>query len=207
MTTPDALRFSLKALLAHRLRSLLSLLGMAIGVAAVVILTALGEGARLYVVGEFANIGTNLLGFVRRFTVELAFNRFIWKRGRLRWAAHWFILWGTLTAAAITFPLVFGWIYFDTLPDDLSWYRVYVFGIPTFADTPRSEVYFADTVDSVGPLGAKAQGECAINAVAPAIANAVADATGIRFADLPLTPDRIFERLGFLHGPPPKSYG
>ena len=47
----------------------------------------------------------------------------------------------------------------------------------------------------VGPLGAKAQGECAINAVAPAIANAVANATGVRFPDLPLTPDRIFDRL------------
>jgi CO/xanthine dehydrogenase Mo-binding subunit/aerobic-type carbon monoxide dehydrogenase small subunit (CoxS/CutS family) len=78
--------------------------------------------------------------------------------------------------------------------------------IPTFADAPRSEVLFADTYDSVGPLGAKAQGECAINAVAPAIANALADATGVRFADLPLTPDRIYERLGFLHGPPPKAY-
>jgi putative selenate reductase molybdopterin-binding subunit len=78
--------------------------------------------------------------------------------------------------------------------------------IPTFADLPRSEVHFADTHDSVGPLGAKAQGECAINAVAPAIANAVANATGVRFADLPLTPDRIFERLGFRHGPPPKRY-
>ena len=67
--------------------------------------------------------------------------------------------------------------------------------IPAFADVPRSELYFADTYDSVCPLGAKAQGECAINAVAPAIANAVANATGVRFADLPLTPDRIFERL------------
>ena len=79
--------------------------------------------------------------------------------------------------------------------------------IPAFADMPRSEIHFADTYDSVGPLGAKAQGECAINAVAPAIANAVANATGVRFADLPLTPDRIFERLGFRHGPPPKGYG
>jgi putative selenate reductase molybdopterin-binding subunit len=67
--------------------------------------------------------------------------------------------------------------------------------IPAFADLPRSEVYFADTCDTVGPLGAKAQGECAINAVAPAIANAVANATGIRCPDLPLTPDRIFEKL------------
>jgi CO/xanthine dehydrogenase Mo-binding subunit/aerobic-type carbon monoxide dehydrogenase small subunit (CoxS/CutS family) len=78
--------------------------------------------------------------------------------------------------------------------------------IPTFADLPRSEIHFADTYDSVGPLGAKAQGECAINAVAPAIANAVANATGVRFADLPLTPDRIFEKLGSRHGPPPKGY-
>jgi CO/xanthine dehydrogenase Mo-binding subunit len=67
--------------------------------------------------------------------------------------------------------------------------------IPAFADVPRSEIYFADTYDKVGPLGAKAQGECAINAVAPAIANAVANATGVRFPDLPLTPDRIFDRL------------
>ena len=68
--------------------------------------------------------------------------------------------------------------------------------IPAFADVPRSEIYFADTYDKVGPLGAKAQGECAINCIAPAIANAVADATGLRFPDLPLTPDRIFEKLG-----------
>jgi CO/xanthine dehydrogenase Mo-binding subunit len=67
--------------------------------------------------------------------------------------------------------------------------------IPAFADVPRSEIYFADTYDKVGPLGAKAQGECAINAVAPAIANAVANATGVRFPDLPLTPDRIFDKL------------
>ncbi len=47
----------------------------------------------------------------------------------------------------------------------------------------------------IGPLGAKSQGECAINPVAPAIANAVADATGVRFAHLPFTPDRIFAEL------------
>jgi CO/xanthine dehydrogenase Mo-binding subunit len=68
--------------------------------------------------------------------------------------------------------------------------------IPAFADVPRSEVFFADTHDRIGPLGAKAQGECAISPVAPAIANAVANATGVRFPHLPLTPDRIFGRLG-----------
>jgi CO/xanthine dehydrogenase Mo-binding subunit/aerobic-type carbon monoxide dehydrogenase small subunit (CoxS/CutS family) len=67
--------------------------------------------------------------------------------------------------------------------------------IPAFADVPPSEVFFADTFDRIGPLGAKSQGECAINPVAPAIANAVANATGVRFAHLPLTPDRIFDAL------------
>jgi len=71
--------------------------------------------------------------------------------------------------------------------------------IPAFADVPPSEVFFADTYDRIGPLGAKSQGECAINPVAPAIANAVANATGVRFAHLPLTPDRIFAALS----PPP----
>jgi putative ABC transport system permease protein len=61
MTTPDLLRFAFGALSGHRLRTFLSLLGMAIGVASVVLLTALGEGARRYVIDQFANIGTNLL--------------------------------------------------------------------------------------------------------------------------------------------------
>jgi CO/xanthine dehydrogenase Mo-binding subunit len=57
-------------------------------------------------------------------------------------------------------------------------------------------VYFADTYDTIGPLGAKSQGECAINPIAPAIANAVANATGVRFTSLPLSPERIFDKLG-----------
>lgn len=57
----DLARFTWQALTGHRLRSLLSLLGVAIGVTAVVVLTALGEGARRFVIAEFASIGTNLL--------------------------------------------------------------------------------------------------------------------------------------------------
>jgi putative selenate reductase molybdopterin-binding subunit len=67
--------------------------------------------------------------------------------------------------------------------------------IPAFADVPRTEVFFADTHDSVGPLGAKGMGECPINPVSPALANALADATGVRFRDLPFTPDRIYRRI------------
>ena len=61
MSLRDLLGFAARALRGHRLRTGLSLLGVAIGVAAVVTLTALGEGARLYVIGQFASIGTNLL--------------------------------------------------------------------------------------------------------------------------------------------------
>jgi putative ABC transport system permease protein len=61
MTPRDLIAFSAGALRGHRLRSILSLLGVAIGVASVVLLTSLGEGARLYVTGEFASLGTNLL--------------------------------------------------------------------------------------------------------------------------------------------------
>jgi putative selenate reductase molybdopterin-binding subunit len=47
----------------------------------------------------------------------------------------------------------------------------------------------------LGPLGAKSMSEAPINPVAPALANADADATGIRFGDLPLRPDRIYRRI------------
>jgi len=57
----DLARFSAGALRGHRLRTALSLTGVSIGVASVVLLTALGEGARRYVTGEFASLGSNLL--------------------------------------------------------------------------------------------------------------------------------------------------
>lgn len=78
-------------------------------------------------------LARNLTNWVARLTGEFALNRFIFKRGHPRWAAHWLIMWGCLLAVAITFPLVFGWIHFETLPDDTNWYRTYVFGFPTFA--------------------------------------------------------------------------
>jgi putative ABC transport system permease protein len=61
MTASDLLRFAMRSLRAHRLRSLLSLLGVAIGIASVIVLTSLGQGARTYVVGEFTSLGSNLL--------------------------------------------------------------------------------------------------------------------------------------------------
>ena len=67
--------------------------------------------------------------------------------------------------------------------------------IPAFADIPRTEIFFADTHDRYGPLGAKPLGEAPIIPVAPAMGNALADATGIRFHSLPFSADRIFSRL------------
>jgi putative ABC transport system permease protein len=61
MGAVDSLLLAWGAITANRLRTLLILISMAIGVAAVILLTALGDGARRYVVGEFASLGTNLL--------------------------------------------------------------------------------------------------------------------------------------------------
>ena len=67
--------------------------------------------------------------------------------------------------------------------------------LPTFADVPRTEVLFADTADAIGPLGAKSMSESPFNPVAPALANALRDATGVRFTALPFTRDRVWEGL------------
>jgi hypothetical protein len=67
--------------------------------------------------------------------------------------------------------------------------------LPSFADIPRTEVFFADTVDSIGPMGAKSMSESPYNPVAAALGNALADATGIRFTTVPFKPDRLFPAL------------
>ncbi|MFI8522899.1 molybdopterin-dependent oxidoreductase [Promicromonospora sukumoe] len=74
--------------------------------------------------------------------------------------------------------------------DRLRHYRV-----PQAADVPPTEVLFADTVDRLGPRGAKSMSEAPYNPVAPALANAVADATGVRPRDLPMRPDLLWELL------------
>jgi len=61
MSISDLLRFSFAAIIRHRLRTALVLIAIAIGVASIIILTGLGEGARRFVLGEFSSLGTNLL--------------------------------------------------------------------------------------------------------------------------------------------------
>ena len=67
--------------------------------------------------------------------------------------------------------------------------------IPTYADIPRTEVLLVETHDSVGPMKAKGIAESNVNPVAPALANALQDATGVRYRELPFTPERIYRRL------------
>ena len=72
----------------------------------------------------------NVGRLTRRALVDFAGNHYIFRRGFLRGLAHWLIMWGCLLAAGITFPLVWGWIHFETAPGQLETYRAFVFGVP-----------------------------------------------------------------------------
>ncbi len=82
----------------------------------------------------------NLARLAVLFAVNIVAQRFIEKRSFLRWAAHWCIFWGCILAAAVTFPLSFGWIHFETVGADQGRYQAFVFGLPVF------------TFDLAGPL-------------------------------------------------------
>ncbi len=84
----------------------------------------------------------NFGNWFRWVTEDIALNRFIWSRDILRGLAHGLIMWGCALAVAITFPLVFGWLHFATLPGELEWYRAILFGFPTFAFHVDSFVAF-----------------------------------------------------------------
>jgi 4-hydroxybenzoyl-CoA reductase subunit alpha len=67
--------------------------------------------------------------------------------------------------------------------------------VPTIQDSPPIEVGIVESMDPHGPFGAKEAGEGSLAAFLPALTNAIADATGLRFNDLPVTPDRVFALL------------
>ncbi len=64
--------------------------------------------------------------------------------------------------------------------------------LPTICDIPELSTAIVKAKEGPGPFGAKAVGEAGISLVAPAIANAVADATGIRIKEAPITAEKIF---------------
>ncbi|MBW4558043.1 MAG: molybdopterin-dependent oxidoreductase [Trichormus sp. ATA11-4-KO1] len=67
--------------------------------------------------------------------------------------------------------------------------------IPKASDIPPIEIIFIEKADPYGPFGAKGVGEITINCTAPAIANAIAQATGCRMYQLPITPERLWRQL------------
>jgi CO/xanthine dehydrogenase Mo-binding subunit len=67
--------------------------------------------------------------------------------------------------------------------------------IPTMADLPEFETLLLPSEEGVGPYNVRSIGEAPLLGVAPAIANAIRDATGIRFHDLPLTAEKILAGL------------
>jgi hypothetical protein len=62
---------------------------------------------------------------------NLAAQTFIRPRSRLRWVAHQLVFWGCVLAAAITFPLVFGWLHFESVGQDAARYRAFVANVGT----------------------------------------------------------------------------
>jgi 4-hydroxybenzoyl-CoA reductase subunit alpha len=82
--------------------------------------------------------------------------------------------------------------YFNGLPlaANMLDYRV-----PTIADSPPIEVHIVESNDPLGPFGAKEAGEGSLAGFLPALTNAVAEAIGMRFTELPVTPDRVLRAL------------
>ncbi len=67
--------------------------------------------------------------------------------------------------------------------------------IPTAMDVPKVESIILESRSGLGPFGAKGIGEPALTPVAPAIANAVTEAIGVRIDELPITPEKIVKAL------------
>jgi putative selenate reductase molybdopterin-binding subunit len=73
--------------------------------------------------------------------------------------------------------------------------RFWDYKIFTARDIPEMQTILVDSEEPTGPFGAKSIGEVAINGPAPAIANAVYDAVGVRIRDLPITPEKVWRAL------------
>lgn len=67
--------------------------------------------------------------------------------------------------------------------------------LPTLLDTPEINAAFVETFDAAGSFGAKSLGECPVISPAPAVRNAVLDATGVAFHRIPLYPQVVFEKF------------
>jgi CO/xanthine dehydrogenase Mo-binding subunit len=71
--------------------------------------------------------------------------------------------------------------------------RMHNYSIPTVMDAPEMETIIVEKSYEHGPMGAKGVGELPMDGGAPAIANAIYNATGLRVCELPVTPERLFD--------------
>ncbi len=67
--------------------------------------------------------------------------------------------------------------------------------IPTIAESPPIDVKLVESIDPLGPFGAKEASEGALHGFPPALTNAIADAIGLRLDALPASPDRVLEAI------------
>ena len=96
-------------------------------------------------------------------------------------------------AQGIGYGLMEDYIVDDTgvlVSDNFTSYK-----IPSSLDFPESEIILVEQPVASGPFGAKSAGESPVNAIAPAIANAIYDAVGVRIKDQPITPERLLKAL------------
>ena len=71
--------------------------------------------------------------------------------------------------------------------------------MPTSMDVPPIRVFFEEIPYGRGPAGAKGIGELPLDGTAPAIANAVAHATGVDIRQIPITPEKLIDMLESVH--------
>jgi xanthine dehydrogenase molybdenum-binding subunit len=89
-----------------------------------------------------------------------------------------------------------------TLSEEIMWENGKIlnpnFGdyrMPTAADMPQIEPILVEPVDPDGPFGGKGMAEAALVPIAPAVANAIYNAVGVRIKELPITPEKILKAL------------
>jgi carbon-monoxide dehydrogenase large subunit len=73
--------------------------------------------------------------------------------------------------------------------------HLFKYHLPTYKEAPRQSVEFVETPDAVGPFGARGVGEHSVIGPAPAILNAIHDAVGVDFFEIPVTPEIMKKAL------------
>jgi putative selenate reductase molybdopterin-binding subunit len=103
---------------------------------------------------------------------------------------------GQIEGAAVQ---ALGYALYERMPFDrdgrMAFRSFHDYTIASATDVPELVTILVPTHEPTGPFGAKAVAEIPINGPAPAIANAVANAIGVRIRELPLTPDRVLAAI------------